>query len=286
MRISRRLRTMHFSRFSLALGAALVFILVSSMGYAFASNVIRQGAGWYTCRTDEHADASNYMIVRNNGGQPMCIGARNFGDDFTVEHSSVTRAWADFPNIFLGCETDGSGPQLCSTDHDTPMKVSAISKDSASVSYAIPKGTVANNAFDIWFNKTGAKPAGHDNAAELMIWTGARGLGMTYTKKVEIDGIWWGYDSWNTDPKAYASWHYIRFWRLSNNASGSLSINLIPFFNYAEHVGRLSSSWYLTGTEYGFETCKGGRGETISKFVDNLVGPGPALGALKPEPTS
>lgn len=117
-----------------------------------------------------------------------------------------------------------------------------------------------------------------------MIWLGTRGMSPVYFRKVSIDGIWWGYDTWNAGVYSSAPWHYIRFWRLSNNPSGSLGLNLIPFFQYAERAGRLSSGWYLTGTEYGFETCRGGRGETVSSFVDNLVGPGPALGALKPRP--
>jgi hypothetical protein len=40
------------------------------------------GAGWFTCRHDVHADVANNLIVR-------------------------------FPNIYTGCEMDGSLPQLC-----------------------------------------------------------------------------------------------------------------------------------------------------------------------------
>jgi hypothetical protein len=274
--------SVRFPRRAVAVGAALVFMLAGSVSYAFAASTITKASsgGWYTCSHDGHANVEDYMDVRDNGGQPMCIGSYNFGDNFTVKSSSVNRYWADFPNIYRGCEQDGNLPQLCTSGY-TPLQASSIKKDVSSVSYSMPKGFVGNSAYDIWFNKKGGTPSGHDNGAEVMIWLGARGMAPGYTNKVYIDGIWWGYDTWNSGVNTSAPWHYIRFWRLSNNAGGKVSLNLIPFFTYAERAGRLSSSWYLTGTEYGFETCKDGAGLTVQSYIDDLVGPPPLLGKLK-----
>lgn len=253
--------------------AALALVLAGCITYAFAAGVIHLGSGgWYTCQHDAHANVANDMDVRNNGAQPMCIGSPDWGDNFNVAHSSVTRNWADFPNIFLGCEMDGSLPQLCTSGHATPLRVSAIRSDVSSVSYYYPQqGFRGNTAYDIWFNTGGGPPQGRDNGAEIMIWLGSHGIGSPgYTRKVEIDGVWWGYDSWRAGTASH--WNYIRYWRLSNWTPRSrATLNLIPFFQDAERMGRLSPSWYLTGTEYGFEVCYGGRGLAVHSFTDSIA---------------
>jgi hypothetical protein len=229
--------------------------------------------GWYTCRHDMHANVANDMDVRNNGGQPMCMGSPNWGDDFTVYLSSVTRSWANFPNIFSGCEMDGNLPQLCTYGHATPVRVSSIRSDTSSVRYYYPqRGFAGNAAYDIWFNKSGGRPQGRDNGAEIMIWLGSHGIdGPGHNRPVKIDGIWWDYTTWNAGQPGH-TWHYIRYYRMSGWTPHSMAtLNLIPFFNDAEHTGRLSSSWYLTGTEFGFEVCRGGSGLKVANFTDNMT---------------
>ena len=275
---------MRFSRRFVAMLAALMVALSGGIAYAFSAGVIHlSGGGWYTCQHDGHANVANDMDVRNNGGQGMCIGSADWGDDFTVMHSSVTQNWADFPNIFSGCELDGTLPQLCTHDRSTPLQVSSIKSDVSSVTYYYPqRGFRGNSAYDIWFNKGGGQPAGRDNGAEIMIWLGTKGLGSPgYTRKVKIDGIWWGYDTWQAGRGTTTRWNYIRYWRLSNwTPKSSATLNLVPFFQDAEWMGRLSSSWYLTGTEYGFEVCYGGRGLAVKNFTDNITVWKP-LGGLK-----
>ena len=275
---------MRFSRRFVAMLAALTAVLTGGITYAFAAGVIPlSGGGWYTCQHDGHANVANDMDVRNNGGQPMCVGSSDWGDDFTVTHSSVTQDWADFPNIFSGCELDGSLPQLCTHDHSAPPQVSSIKSDVSSVTYYYPqRGFRGNTAYDIWFDRGGGHPAGRDNGAEIMIWLGTKGLGSPgYIRKVEIDGIWWGYDTWRAGRGQVTQWNYIRYWRLSNSTPKSrATLNLVPFFRDAEGTGRLSPSWYLTGTEYGFEVCYGGRGLAVKNFTDNVTVWQP-LGGLK-----
>jgi hypothetical protein len=105
-----------------------------------------------------------------------------------------------------------------------------------------------------------------------MIWLGSVGIGSpVYTRRVEIDGIWWGYMTWNTGRSGHG-WHYIRYWRLSGwTPHSAATLNLVGFFKDAERTGRLSSSWYLTGTEFGFEVCYGGRGLRVRNFTDRIV---------------
>lgn len=264
--------------------------LVTAVGAtcALAAGVTRatgvtgtSGGGWTTCTLDAHADVANQMIVRNNGGQPMCIGSSDYGDHFTVTRSAVNRHFANFPNIYTGCEFDGErSPQLCTSGHATPPRVSSIGGDSSSVSYYYPRrGFRGDAAYDIWFNKTGGTPKGRDNGAEIMIWLGTRGVGGPfYTRKVKIDGIWWGYASWRT---GHNRWNYVRYWRLANETPRSrATLDLVPFFRNAESRGRLSASWYLTGTEFGFEVSSGGRGLRVKNFTDTIEGTREYLGGL------
>lgn len=266
---------MRFSRRFVAMFAAPIVAVAGGITYAFAAGVIHLGGGgWYTCQQDGHANVANDMDVRNNGGQGMCIGSSDWGDDFTVLHSSVTQNWANFPNIFTGCELDGALPQLCTHDHSTPLQVASIESDVSSVTYYYPQqGFRGNSAYDIWFNTGGGQPTGRDNGAEIMIWLGTKGLGSPgYTRKVEIDGIWWGYDTWRAGGGTATHWNYIRYWRLSNaTPKSTATLNLVPFFQDSQRLGRLSSTWYLTGTEYGFEVCYGGRGLAVKNFTDNIT---------------
>jgi hypothetical protein len=275
---------LRFSRRLFAMFAAVALVLAGFITYAFAAGVIHiNGKGWVTCQHDAHANVANDMDVRNNGGQAMCVGAPNWGDDFTVYRSSVTNNWADFPNIFLGCELDGTLPQLCTSGHSTPVQVASIRSDVSSVSYYYPQRTFrGNSAYDIWFDKGGGQPRGRDNGAEIMIWLGSTGIGSpVYSRTVEIDGIWWGYDTWWAGGNSGSHWNYIRYWRLSNyTPRSSATLNLIPFFQDAERMGRLSSSWYLTGTEYGFEVCYGGKGVAVHSFTDDIT-MWKALGGLR-----
>lgn len=271
---------MRLPRGLLALPAVLVIVVPLTIVTALASPASAsgpvhrpRGAGWYTCKLNVHANVAHDLIVRNSVSQPMCIGSHSWGDSFTVYHSSATRPWADFPNIFSGCELDGNLPQLCTKGQEKPVRVSSIRADVSSVAYFYPQQSFAGNAaYDIWFDRTAKRPQGRDNGAEIMIWLGTAGLGgPVYTRVVQIDGIWWGYITWG----AYRSgqgWNYIRYWRLSGwTPHSAATLDLVPFFNDAEAVGRLSPHWYLTGTEFGFETGFGGKGLQVKSFTDRIT---------------
>lgn len=283
--ISQLFRAERFSKRFISIFGAIGLSVAGGVTYSLAAGVTTtSNGGWTTCTLDAHADVANDMIVRNNGGQPMCLESRNYGDDFTVSRSSVTGAPPNYPNIYLGCEYDGAhSGQLCSHEHGTPPRVSTIYKDVSAVRYYYPqRGFSGNTAYDIWFNKSGGTPYGRATGTEIMIWLGSRGLGSpSFTRKVKIDGIWWGYDTWEANHGS--RWNYVRYWRLTNETPHSAAtLNLLSFFRDAERAGRLSSSWYLTGTEYGFEVYGGGKGARVSNFTDQIIaGPGRYLGGLR-----
>ena len=262
------------SRLLAVSAAALAAVLGLAPSASAGGPVHRPGkSGWYTCRHDVHANVAHNLIARNNGSQPMCIGSYSWGDGFTVYRSSVTVNWANFPNIYVGCEMDGRLPQLCTRGQSKPVRVSSIRHDVSSVAYSIPGQDFAGNAaYDIWFDRTSRRPRGRDDGAEIMIWLGSAGIGSpVFSRVTTIDGIAWGYITWGAFHGGQG-WNYIRYWRLSGSTPHSAAtLNLVPFFKDAERAGRLSSRWYLTGTEFGFETCFGGKGLRVKKFSDRLV---------------
>jgi hypothetical protein len=216
------------------------------------------------------------MEIRDNfsAGNPLCLRSAGWGDTFEAFRSSEHSPWGAFPNVFTGCENDGQSlPQVCTHDHARPVQVASIRSDASSASWYIPEhGTRANAAYDIWFNKAGQQPRGYDDGAEVMIWTATWGLGHpAYSRAVTIDGIRWGYATWRTS-RGPVSWNYVRYWRLSGGfRSGHATLNLLDFFKDAQREGKLSPSWWLTGTEFGFEVSKGGDGTSLRSFTDSLV---------------
>lgn len=287
MRVGHWFHAGRFSRRFIAISSAIGVLAVGGGSYALAAGVIGNGSGgWTTCTSDAHADVASDMIVRNNGSERMCLSSPNYGDNFKVTASSADTPWADFPNIYTGCEYDGANSgQLCTRGHSTPPRLSSIGSDISSVSYHMPTSGFAGNAsYDIWFNKTGGTPYGRDNGAEVMIWLGANGVGSPgYTRTVTIDGTKWGYDSWRA-VNSGGSWNYIRYWRLSGYGASDSSVrnlNLKPFYNDAVKQGTLSNSWYLTGTQFGFETSSGGEGLAVKNFSDSIQGTRRYLGGLQ-----
>lgn len=290
MHIRQWFHAVRFSKRFISIFSAIGVSVTGGVTYALAAGVTTtSNGGWTTCTLDAHADVANEMIVRNNGSQPMCLGSSSYGDDFTVTRSSVNSAngtIANYPNIYTGCEYEGANSgQLCTRGHGTPLRVSSLSKDVSSVSYHMPaQGFTGDSSYDIWFNKSGGTPYGRDNGAEIMIWLGSRGFGSpAYSRKAEIDGAWWGYDEWRTSHGG-GSWNYIRYWRLSGSntsSDSSVTLSLLPFFRDAERQGKLSSSWFLTGTEYGFEVSSGGKGLQVKNFTDTTEGSRVYLGGLQ-----
>lgn len=253
---------------------AAIFVCVSLASAGTAPH--RQGSGWWTCTHDAHADVANDMEVRDNfsTGNPLCIRSSSWGDTFSVFKSSVHQAWGAYPNVFQGCEMDGTDlPQVCTHGHEKPVRVASIRSDVSTASWYIPqRGTRTNVAYDIWFDKTSRAPKGWDDGAEVMVWDEAWGIGRpAYSRVVTIDGIRWGYATWRTS-RGSVSWNYVRYWRLSGGQRRqAVTLNLLDFFKDAERQGRLSPSWWLTGTEFGAELCGGGNGLSVHSFTDRLV---------------
>src|ERR1019366_8373062 len=135
-------------------------------------------------------------------------------------------------------------------------------------SLADPRGTVAlissasgewDAAYDLWFNKSNV--VGPSGGAEILIMLNERNKpfpsGVSKVKK-SIDGTdWWMLHYQQHD--GGHTWNFIEFRRVTSvNSTTTLAFK--PFMTASESAGQLSSGWYMTGVDTGFEIWNGGLG--------------------------
>jgi hypothetical protein len=203
-------------------------------------------------------------IIDDDFGSNSCLSnSGNVG--FDVTKSTSTGSWTEYPNISTGWER-GEEP----AEHAAwkfPVEVSQDGSPWADVTTgAVEPSSAYNAAYDIWFDKTGETPVpSQATGAEVMIWLqhenvdGPAAGSAVYT----IDGIQWQAMKWIATYN-HKSWNYIAFVAVSQHTSASLSLN--PFFQKAEELGSLKSSWYLTSVDFGFEIPRGGVGLRVNSF--------------------
>lgn len=201
-------------------------------------------------------------IVNDDFGSVTCLSnSGNMG--FTVTKSTSAGKWTCYPNIAVGWER-AEEP----TEHAAwkfPVKVSQDGSpwSDVSIGAAQPKSWY-DAAYDIWFNKTSTVPVPSQvDGTEVMIWLQHENVGGAGGPVYTIDGKHWQAMKWVASYNG-VHWNYIAFVAVGQLTSASLSLN--PFFSQAEHLGSLSSSYYLTGVDFGFEIPKGGVGLHVSNF--------------------
>jgi Glycosyl hydrolase family 12 len=231
------------------------------------------------CGKDEHVDTVERVDIRNNNfrGEPMCLTVYYHKPNFQITYSGLNEPWAAYPNAFVGCEIS-----VCSPHSGLPMQVSNI-RQAYSTWHYHPGGTwTGNAAYDIWFDPKPITSGQVNHGAEIMIWLNQSNIGAPYGTPVYIDGTWWDFDTW-TARHGSLSWHYVRFWRQHPTLKVT-NLNLKNFFQYTEHAHLLSSTWYLTAVESGYELWHGGLG-MHTLWYSVLVTPWHAPEAPKPVTT-
>lgn len=210
------------------------------------------------CNMDQHVTTITRVDIRNNNflGQPMCLTNYYFKPNFVISSSGLHSPWAAYPNAFVGCEIS-----VCSPESGMPIQVKNVKHLTSSWQYH-PGGTWQGNAaYDIWFNPTKMTTGQVNHGAEVMIWLNSDGVGSAAAsgKRVTIDGTTWAVSYWTANHGG-RTWNYVRYWRLSPTLSVT-NLNLLPFFSYTENnLHKLSTNWWLTAVEAGYELWKGGVG--------------------------
>lgn len=234
------------------------------------------------CGNDAHIDTVERVDIRNNddSNAPLCLTVWYHKPNFQITTSMVNSDWGAFPNAFIGCEVS-----VCSPHSGLPMRLSNVKAATSTWHYHPGSGRfVGNAAYDIWFDPKPITSGQVDHGTEIMLWLDWKGVGAPNGIPVYIDGTWWDLSYWIANHGG-RTWNYVRFWRLEPTLS--VNLNLKNFFSYTETRHLLSSRWYLTAIETGYEICRGGYGTHTLWFSASVTPwrvpvPPPAR---KPRPT-
>ncbi len=254
MRWSRRLAT-------LSAVPALIAALIAPAALAAGVpdyNTRVCGNGWVTIRTV----ASYFHVYNDDFGGSTCITAEHYHLRFAVSKARGHGFYA-YPNISSGWE---SGRYTC-TGHrgacfDYPVEVKNDGNPVTSMAGWLAPGDY-DFSYDIWTNRTDAHPV-QDNGTEVMIWLAHPGVREGVVREVRIDGIDWYVTTWRAHRNG-GKWRLLIYYAVHQRSSVH-GLRLNDFFHEAERHGEMSSSYWLTGIDAGFELVSGGLHDNIHNF--------------------
>ncbi|QFZ19003.1 GH12 family glycosyl hydrolase domain-containing protein [Saccharothrix syringae] len=205
-----------------------------------------------------------YVVQNNRWGSSatQCLNVTSSGFQITQQQGSAPTNGAplSYPSVYLGCHYGN-----CSPGSNLPMQVSRIRSATSSINYRYVGGTY-NASYDIWLDPT-AKTTGV-NQMEIMIWFNRQGSIQPIGSRVGTGTV--GGRSWEV-------------WRGNNGGNNvisyvapspitSWSFSVLDFINDVRNRGAITTSWYLTSIQAGFEPWNGGTGLGVNSFSASVSG--------------
>ncbi|GAA3343315.1 cellulose binding domain-containing protein [Amorphoplanes nipponensis] len=216
-----------------------------------------------------------YVVMNNRWGTSaqQCINVTGTGFAITSQQGvgSTSGAPVSYPAIFVGCHYTN-----CSPGTNLPMQVSQISSATSSISYNYVSGATYDAAYDIWLDPSPRRDG--NNAMEIMIWFNRQGSIQPIGSVVGNTTI--GGRTWQVWQGSNGSNNVISYVAPSPIASWSFSV--LDFINDVKNRGAITSSWYLTSIQAGFEPWIGGAGLAVTNFSAAVNGGG----STQPPPTT
>ncbi|MGN9778753.1 GH12 family glycosyl hydrolase domain-containing protein [Micromonospora sp. H33] len=208
-----------------------------------------------------------YVVQNNRWGTTaqQCINVTDTGFEITRQDGSnpTNGAPTAYPSIFIGCHYTN-----CSPGTNLPIQVSQISSANSSITYRYVSGATYNASYDIWLDPSPKRDG--VNQMEIMIWLNRQGPIQPIGSPV------------GTASLAGRTWEVWRGSNGSNNvisyvapsAISSLSFSVLDFITDVRNRGAITSSWYLTSIQAGFEPWQGGTGLAVATFSASVNGGG------------
>jgi hypothetical protein len=208
-----------------------------------------------------------YVVMNNRWGTSaqQCINVTSTGFSIASQQGtgSTSGAPVSYPAIYYGCHYTN-----CSPGTNLPMRLSSISSATSSISYNFVSGATYDAAYDIWLDPT-PKTDGV-NQMEIMIWFNRQGsiqpIGSVVGNATLAGRTWQVWQGSN------GSNNVISYVAPSPVASASFSV--LDFLNDVKNRGAITSSWYLTSIQAGFEPWIGGAGLAVTNFSASVNGGG------------
>ncbi|WP_436534918.1 GH12 family glycosyl hydrolase domain-containing protein [Actinoplanes sp. HUAS TT8] len=208
-----------------------------------------------------------YTVMNNRWGTSaeQCINVTGSGFSIASQQGtgSTSGAPVSYPAIYFGCHYGN-----CSPGTNLPLQVSAISSATSSIGYTYVSGATYDAAYDIWLDPSPKKTG--VNAQEIMIWFNRQGSIQPIGSKVAtatIGGRSW--DVWQGSNGSNAVVSYV-----APSPISSWSFSVLDFVNDVKNRGAITSSWYLTSIQAGFEPWIGGAGLAVTSFSASVNGGG------------
>lgn len=242
-------------------------IAAVAIGGALAPATIAHAATTICSQFGEaQVDGGLYIVNNNewNDSITQCVSVGN--DGFTVttgNHNKPTNgAPSGYPSIYAGCHYGN-----CSSNSGLPLRVSSFGNTRSSVNFTTAAGQW-DAAYDIWFD-TQPNPSGQNDGEELMIWANHAGAPQPAGQQVgtvNIEGATWAV--WEgRATNAGISWNVVSYVRQST--TNAISVTLRDFTNDSVSRGFMSTAWFLTSVQFGFEPWQGGPGLGVNSFSFN-----------------
>jgi hypothetical protein len=240
-----------------AIGLLAAGTVLSAAGPAQADTTICQQYGSTTIQ-------GRYVVQNNRWGTSatQCINVTSNGFQITQQQGSspTNGAPVSYPSVFLGCHYTN-----CSPGSNLPMQVSRIRSASSSINYRYAGGTY-NASYDIWLDPT-PKTNGV-NQMEIMIWFNRQGSIQPIGGAVGNATV--GGRSWQVWRGSNGSNNVISY--VAPSPINSWSFNVMDFVNDVRNRGAITTSWYLTSIQAGFEPWNGGVGLAVDNFSASVSG--------------
>jgi len=205
-----------------------------------------------------------YVVQNNRWGTSatQCINVTSTGFRITTQQGSAPTNGAplSYPSVFLGCHYTN-----CSPGSTLPMQVSRIRSATSSINYRYVGGTY-NASYDIWLDPT-PKTNGV-NQMEIMIWFNRQGSIQPIGSVVGTTTI--GGRSWQVWRGSNGANNVISY--VAPSAITSWSLSVLDFINDVRARGAITTSWYLTSIQAGFEPWNGGVGLAVENFSASVSG--------------
>ncbi|GIF18281.1 hypothetical protein BJ973_008758 [Actinoplanes tereljensis] len=220
-----------------------------------------------------------YVVMNNRWGTSaqQCINVTGTGFSITSQQGvgNTSGAPVSYPAVYLGCHYTN-----CSPGTNLPIQVSAISSATSSISYQYVSGATYDAAYDIWLDPSPKKDG--VNQQEIMIWFNRQGSIQPIGSVVGTTTI--GGRSWEVWRGSNGSNAVISY--VAPSAIASWSFSVLDFINDVKNRGAITSSWYLTSIQAGFEPWIGGAGLAVTNFAAAVNSGGQATTTPTTAPTS
>ncbi|AEV85816.1 glycosyl hydrolase family 5 [Actinoplanes sp. SE50] len=260
-----------------ALVAALVLVASGLFGLTLSSPA---QADTRIC--DQYGSTTiggRYVVMNNRWGTSaeQCITVTGTGFSIASQQGTGNTSGApvSYPAVYYGCHYTN-----CSPGTTLPLRVSAISSATSSISYTFVSGATYDAAYDIWLdprpNTTGV------NAQEIMIWFNRQGSIQPIGSRVATATI--GGRSWEVWQGSNGSNAVVSY--VAPSPVSSWSFSVLDFINDVKNRGAITSSWYLTSIQAGFEPWIGGAGLAVTNFSAAVDGGGAPSGPGTPSSPS